>query len=97
MEELYLSSVYPSADQISKRSRIVGFINVDDTEDARHHVAALILMHHSTRDLPKKGELSINELQWFDPYSDSGLDFDLWSQYIVNWIGEQRVQLGRRI
>lgn len=84
-EELYLDAEYSGVDEISRRSRILGFINVDDSPDAERHIAVLVLFNHQSSDLPTKGELSINELQWLDiksPLNDTS-DFDLWSRIIL--------------
>lgn len=91
-EELYLGAYYHTVDDISARSKILGYINVDEGTDAQHHVAVLVLFDHDFGELPKKGELSINELQWFD--LDFRLNdisrFDLWSRIILRNIHDGR-------
>jgi predicted NUDIX family phosphoesterase len=84
-EELFLDEVYTSQREAAQRSSILGYINVDDSPDAEHHIAVLIKFQHKSSDLPKKGELSINQLEWLDldnPKNDLS-DFDLWSGMIL--------------
>lgn len=94
-EELYLDEQYPSIDDVKKRMSVQAYINVDDTEDARHHIAVLTSFEHKDSTLPKKGELSINELQWLDitaPLNDVSR-FDLWSQLILANIYSGKIKL----
>ncbi len=49
MEELYLDQEYSSVDEISACSTMHGFINVDCTDDAKQHIAALISCYHCFR------------------------------------------------
>lgn len=94
-EELYLEKTYKDVDAVSRRSSIVGLINVDDSADARHHVAVLVKFRHKDHKLPKKGELSINNLHWLDtsrPLNDIS-DFDLWSRMILEGIYARRIVL----
>lgn len=91
-EELYLDHYYQTVDEISQRSRVLGYINVDEGTDAQHHVAVLVVFDHISSSLPTKGELSINELQWFnieDRVNDIA-KFDLWSRIILKNIYEGR-------
>lgn len=95
MEELYLAQMYQSLDELSDRSSIVGIMNVDDSADAQHHVAMLISFSHHSRKLPKKGELSINDLRWLDTrvrLNDIS-DFDLWSGLILENIFSGQIDL----
>lgn len=84
-EELFLDEVYRERHEAMDRARVLGYVNVDDSPDAEHHVAVLIAFQHKNADLPKKGELSINQLSWLDlttPLNDLS-DFDLWSGLIL--------------
>lgn len=95
MEELYLSQFYRTPDEISARSVVVGSINVDEGNDAQHHIAVLVKFSHVSRRLPKKGELSINGLRWLDttsPINDTS-DFDLWSRMILENVFSGRIVL----
>ena len=94
-EELFLDEVYTTQREAAQRSSILGYINVDDSPDAEHHVAVLVQFRHKSPDLPRKGELSINQLEWLDldvPRNDLS-DFDLWSGMILQglYAGEIRV------
>jgi len=95
-EELFLDEVYGEHREAIERSEVLGYVNVDDSNDARHHVAVLILFHHKSGDLPKKGELSINQLRWIDldkPLNDLS-DYDLWSEMILRNIYQGRIRVG---
>lgn len=95
-EELFLDDIYRERHDAMERADVLGYINVDDSPDAEHHVAVLIAFHHTSSELPKKGELSINQLSWLDlrnPLNDLE-DFDLWSGMILRNIYEGRIRLG---
>ncbi len=95
-EELFLDDIYRERDDAMKRTDVLGYINVDDSPDAEHHVAVLIAFEHLTPEIPKKGELSITQLSWLDlrcPLNDLS-DFDLWSGMILQNIYEGRIRLG---
>jgi predicted NUDIX family phosphoesterase len=95
-EELFLDDIYRERVDAMKRADVLGYINVDDSPDAEHHVAVLVLFRHKSSDLPKKGELSINQLSWLDlasPLNDLS-DFDLWSGMILRNIYEGKISLG---
>ena len=94
-EELFLDDVYQEPAETLARSRVVGYINVDESLDAEHHVAVLISFRHKDGKVPKKGELSINQLSWLDlrsPLNDLS-DFDLWSAMILRHIYEGVIRL----
>lgn len=95
-EELFLDEIYQERHDAMARAGVIGYINVDDSPDAERHVAVLIDFHHTSAELPKKGELSINQLTWLDlkcPINDlSG--FDLWSGIILRNIYEGKIRLG---
>jgi predicted NUDIX family phosphoesterase len=94
-EELFLDEVYRERHEAIDRAKVLGYVNVDDSADAQHHVAVLIAFEHKSASLPKKGELSINQLSWLDlttPLNDlSG--FDLWSEMILRNIYEGRIRV----
>lgn len=84
-EELFLDDIYTSESEASQRSSIIGYVNVDDSPDAEQHIAVLVKFRHKSAAIPKKGELSINQLDWLDldaPKNDLS-DFDLWSEIIL--------------
>ncbi|MBG0806824.1 hypothetical protein IYW41_14595 [Methylocystis sp. H15] len=62
------------------------FLNVDDTEEASRHIAAIVLYYCPSFYEPKKGELSINDLQWLsiDAYPNKIDDFELWSRLLID-------------
>ena len=94
-EELFLDDIYQERHDAMVRADVIGYINVDDSLDAEHHIAVLIGFHHTSADLPKKGELSINQLAWLDlacPVNDLS-DFDLWSGIILRNIYEGKITL----
>ena len=95
-EELFLDEYYREAEDIINRSDILGYVNVDDSTDAQHHIAVLVAFNHKSGDLPKKGELSINQLNWIDmdrPINDLS-DYDLWSGMILRNIFQGRIKMG---
>lgn len=95
-EELFLDEYYREQYETMERAKILGYINVDDSPDAEHHVAVLISFKHKDDSVPKKGELSINQLEWLDlsaPRNDLS-DFDLWSGMILRNIYEGKIRLG---
>lgn len=65
-EELFLDEVYREQHEAMERAEVLGYINVDDSPDAEHHIAVLIAFNHKSPELPQKGELSINQLSWID-------------------------------
>jgi predicted NUDIX family phosphoesterase len=94
-EELFLDEVYNEQHEAMDRAEVLGYVNVDDSPDAEHHIAVLILFEHKSSALPKKGELSINQLSWLDlssPLNDLS-DFDLWSEMILKNIYSGRIKL----
>lgn len=94
-EELFLDEIYSEQRDAMNRAQVLGYINVDDSPDAEHHVAVLVVFNYQSPDLPKKGELSINQLSWLDlncPLNDTS-DFDLWSGMILRNIYEGKISL----
>jgi predicted NUDIX family phosphoesterase len=94
-EELFLDEYYRESFEAMERAHVLGYINVDDSPDAEHHIAVLIAFRHKDDSVPKKGELSINHLQWQDlscPLNDLS-DFDLWSGMILRNIYEGKIRL----
>lgn len=94
-EELFLDEVYRGQRDAMERLRVLGYVNVDDSPDAQHHIAVLVLFRHRTSDLPKKGELSINQLSWLNldaPLNDLS-DFDLWSGIILRNLYEGKISV----
>lgn len=97
-EELFLDEIYRERNDAMERTDVLGYINVDDSPDAEHHIAVLVAFHHTSAELPKKGELSINQLSWLDlgcPLNDLS-DFDLWSGMILRNIYEGRIRIGQK-
>lgn len=97
-EELFLDEVYREQYDAMARARVLGYVNVDDSPDAQHHIAVLIAFRHKDDTLPKKGELSINQLSWLDlsaPLNDLS-DFDLWSGMILQNIYDGTIQFEER-
>ncbi len=86
LEELWLEREEQMNLQKSKSLRLFSFINVDDTEEAKKHIAAILLYYCTPKFEPKKGELSINDLNWLDiTHRPNNLDdFELWSRIIIN-------------
>lgn len=95
-EELFLDEVYRERYDAMERASVLGYVNVDDSVDAEHHIAVLIAFKHKSSTLPKKGELSINQLSWLDlttPLNDL-TEFDLWSGMILRNIYEGKIRIG---
>ena len=87
-EELFLDDVYSSIGDTYERTNVLGYLNTDESPDAEHHIAVLIGFEHCSDEAPKKGELSINQLEWLDlekPLNDLS-SFDLWSGKILRWL-----------
>tara|TARA_R110000850_G_scaffold792_2_gene4615 strand:+ start:727 stop:1713 length:987 start_codon:yes stop_codon:yes gene_type:complete len=94
-EELFLDDVYADVSDTERRTEILGYVNVDDNFDAQHHIAVLVAFQHKSDEIPKKGELSINQLSWLDlrhRLNDLS-SFDLWSEMILRNIYQGRIQL----
>ncbi|MFT7359320.1 hypothetical protein [Parasphingorhabdus sp.] len=94
-EELFLDDVYSDVSDTERRTEILGYVNVDDNFDARHHIAVLVAFQHKNDEIPKKGELSINQLSWLDlghRLNDLS-SFDLWSEMILRNIYQGRIKL----
>ena len=94
-EEIFLDEVYHDRDETIARTNVIGYVNVDDSSDAQHHIAVLVAFQHRDASVPKKGELSINQLSWLnlaDRRNDLS-DFDLWSGMILRNIYEGRIKI----
>lgn len=94
-EELFLDEYYREQYEAMDRARVLGYINVDDSSDAEHHIAVLVAFSHKDDSVPKKGELSINQLEWLDlsnPLNDLS-DFDLWSAMILRNLYEGVIRI----
>lgn len=84
-EELFLDHIYENFESTMAQTEILGYVNVDGDFDAEHHIAVLVAFKHKGSELPKKGELSINQLSWLDlsePCRDID-EFDFWSKIIL--------------
>lgn len=94
-EELFLDEYYDNQEETKSRAELLGYVNVDDSPDAEHHVAVLIAFNHKSPELPTKGEMSINKLEWLDlTHRKNDLsDFDLWSRMILQNIFQGRIKL----
>ncbi|MDP9412636.1 MAG: HTH domain-containing protein [Pseudomonadota bacterium] len=94
-EELFLDEAYQKLEDAAGRTRILGYVNVDDSADAQHHIAVLVAFKHKNDSLPKKGELSINQLSWLDLRNRKNdlSDFDLWSEMILRNLYEGRIEI----
>ena len=95
-EELFFDDIYRDRNDAMDRTSILGYVNVDESSDAEHHIAVLVAFKHKDASLPKKGELSINQLEWLDltrPLNDLS-DFDLWSGMILRNIYQGRIKVG---
>lgn len=96
-EELFLDELYKGRNEAERRTKILGYINVDDSPDAMHHIAVLVVFFHRDPNLPKKGELSINQLAWhnLDHKLNDLSDFDLWSGMILRNIYSGKITIPR--
>jgi len=93
-EELFLDDLYTNINSVEKRAKLIGYVNVDDSDDAEHHIAILVAFSHKSQELPKKGELSINQLSWLDlnhRLNDLS-DYDLWSGMILQNIFQGNIR-----
>lgn len=94
-EELFLDEYYRERYEAVERANVLGYVNVDDSPDAEHHIAVLVAFYHKSDSVPKKGELSINQLEWLDlsyPLNDLS-EFDLWSEMILKNIYEGNIRV----
>lgn len=94
-EELFLADLDKDFDQTLERTRLMGYVNVDGDDDAEHHIAVLVAFRHSSSDLPKKGELSINQLSWLDltRRRNDLSQFDFWSAIILQNFYDGRIKI----
>lgn len=94
-EELFLDDYYDNQEEAKKQAQLLGYVNVDDSPDAEHHVAVIVAFNHKSSDLPTKGEMSINKLEWLDlsRRKNDLSDFDLWSRMILRNIFQGRIKL----
>lgn len=94
-EELFFDDLYKDFDDTISRTSLMGYVNVDGDDDAEHHIAVLIAFKHRSDQLPKKGELSINQLSWLDLSSRKNdlSQFDFWSAIILQNIYDGRLKV----
>ena len=94
-EELRLDPVEARRLEDNRFLHLFSFLNVDDTDDARRHLAAVLMFWCSPTFEPRKGELSINDLTWLSwkrRPNNSG-DFELWSQLLIEHLNGPDFQL----
>jgi predicted NUDIX family phosphoesterase len=97
-EELFFDDLYKNPIDTFLRTEILGYINVDDSPDAKKHIAVLTAFHHENSELPRKGELSINQLAWYNcsaRHNDLS-EFDLWSEIIIRNIQSGYISIHSR-
>jgi predicted NUDIX family phosphoesterase len=96
-EELFLDEIYKEQHEAAQRTKILGYVNVDDSMDAEHHIAVLVAFQHVDKSIPKKGELSINQLSWLnlDNIKNDTSSFDLWSEIILRGLYSGTINLPR--
>lgn len=94
-EELFLDEYYDNQEEAKNQAELLGYVNVDDSPDAEHHIAVIVAFNHKSPDLPTKGEMSINKLEWLDlTHRKNDLsDFDLWSRMILQNIFQGRIKI----
>lgn len=94
-EELFLADLDKDFDQTLSRTRLMGYVNVDGDNDAEHHIAVLVAFRHSSPELPRKGELSINQLSWLDltRRRNDLSQFDFWSAIILQNFYDGRIKI----
>lgn len=85
LEELWLEDIEQKNLHKNESLRLLSFINVDDTDEAKKHIAAVLVYTSTPSFNPKKGELSINDLNWLDiTHIPNHIDdFELWSRMIL--------------
>jgi len=94
-EELMIDEYYDNQDETKKHAKLLGYVNVDDSPDAEHHVAVLVAFNHKSDELPSKGEMAVTQLEWLDlTHRRNDLsDFDLWSRMILQNIFQGNIKL----
>jgi len=65
---------------------LCSFLNVDETDEAQRHIAAVVIYHCPPTFEPRKRELSINDLCWLPLKSRPNHfdDFELWSRLLLD-------------
>lgn len=96
-EELFLDDLYADFEDTLDRTQLMGYVNVDGDDDAEHHIAVLVAFRHRDDRLPRKGELSINQLSWLDLTNrlNDLSQFDFWSSMILRNIYDGRIKIPR--
>jgi predicted NUDIX family phosphoesterase len=94
-EELLVTDIDVVNSVPSANIRPLGYLNLDDTPEARKHVAIVMLYAPNERVDFRKGEWSINELNWLDTslrLNDLS-EFELWSEVLLRMIFENSLHL----
>lgn len=96
-EEIFLDDFYGSYEDRKQRMKILGYINLDETQEAKQHIGVIIGFKHYSEELPKKQEMSIKNLRWFDLKSRKNnlSEFDFWSEKIVLNLVNGRIPLNQ--
>ncbi len=94
-EELFLDDLYANFEDALSRTSLMGYVNVDGDDDAEHHIAVLVAFKHRSERIPRKGELSINQLGWLDLSNrlNDLSQFDFWSSIILRNIYNGRINI----
>lgn len=84
-EELYISPNTLQRASDDGSIKIKAFLNLDETDDARKHIAVVCLLNLDNFEYPKKRELSINDVGWIELSRaiENISEFELWSAHLI--------------
>jgi predicted NUDIX family phosphoesterase len=87
-EELDIRAINTDIPTTLNRLRILGLLNVDDSAEARKHVAVVMLYCPPDDFRLEKNEMSITQLSWLDLRSrlNDLSGFELWSEILLTHI-----------
>jgi predicted NUDIX family phosphoesterase len=74
---------------------LLAFLNVDESDEAKRHMAAVIAYRCPPWFEPRKGELSINDLRWSTVREECKKlsEFELWSRLLIEQLQDDSTSL----
>lgn len=83
-------------DALPSNLKILGLLNIDDTPDARKHVAVVSAYRPRFDDKIEGKELSINNVSWINVYSNdiSFSEFEPWSAFLLHAMRAGMIRIG---
>jgi predicted NUDIX family phosphoesterase len=94
-EELVMPQLRTYDARTLENIKILGYLNVDDTPDARRHVAVVMSYRCPQSLTPRKRELSINDVRWMTCAESmkSVSAFELWSRILLGRIFNRELSM----